>query len=615
MKIANHFKANYLLYAILAIAAFLRLYKIDFQSMWVDEILSMNDSNPSHSMKQLFTDVLYWEQMPHLYFYILRFLFEIFGFTVANGRILSALFGIFGVYAIYLFGRELYNKKAGLIAALFLAVNMFHISYSQEMRPYAMLFLFTTLSFYRLVILIRQPTTRNAIYYGIFTGLIINSHLLGMLTILAQCFVLLFYLINTEKQHRKAFLTTCLIAGGVVLALTLPGQKAIVQALEKKSFWLGPPTPTIYTDMFRDFFSKSEMVLFGAEILMLFYIFSVFKQKQRDGEDSLRKNRLIFSAVLFSIWTLVTLLLPLLKSYLDVSMILYRYFIGLLAVAILIPALATMLIRNKTVQAIAIIYIAGFSLVDLTVVRKYYSTVTKSQVRELTAEIVNRNPDKSQVVAFWCWLFPHYFEGTEVPVNPISQSLEEYVQKLRTGAQKEKPFWFADMNSRPFFLSPENQAYIDQKFILKEKLEYFDAWANYYVPKDMPAGAAADGLSLAMFKPGSPDADGKMTLFNAANLRSDFIALKKGSYQIIVKGQSLPAKPLNGENAHLKIKVNGNEIGNFFLTQKQGGAENVVSFEWPEDRNARFQIIYDNDHFENGQDRNAILYSVQLKKQ
>lgn len=609
MKVINHIKANYLLYAILALAAFLRFYKADFQSLWVDEILTMNDSDPSHTFRQLYNDVLFWEQMPHLYFIMVKIVFSVFGFTSLVGRIFSGVFGVFGVYAIYLLGKAMYDKKAGLIAALFLSVNYFHIFYSQEIRPYGMLFLFTTLSFYRLVFLLKNPSMRNAIYYGIFTGLVINSHLFGMITILAQCILLLFYLIKTPKEQQKSFFMNCLVAGGIILLFAAPGYEAILQVIEKKSFWLGPPTPTIYTDMFREFYGGSEMVLFAINLMFLFYILSVFRQKEK--KDGIINNRLIFSAIIFSIWLLVSLLIPLLKSYLDLPMIIYRYFIGILTIAILIPAIATRLIRNKTASILIVAYITVFSFVDLTVVRKYYSTPTKSQSRELSAEIIKRNPENAKVVAFWTWLFSHYIHSDSgTAIDPVSQSLEEYVNKLKSGAEKEKGFWYADMNSRPFTLSDQNQQYLNEKFILREQLDYVDAWARYYVPKNPPAAESSDNFGLSMFGP--VDNEGKMTLYNNAVLKSDFISLPKGKYMLVIQGQSLPAKPIKGENAHIKVRMNGDDIGNFFLSEK--GSGNKIEIVCEQDKKARFQIIYDNDDVENGRDRNAVLQSVQLKR-
>ena len=181
MKIIKWFKENYWLTCILFVAAFLRIYHANFQSIWLDEILSMNNSNPTLSMKQFYEGIMFWEFIPHMYFLILRFVFDIFGYTTSVARIFSAIIGVFGVYSIYLFGKELINKRTGLLASALVCINFFHISYSQEIRPYGMLFLFTVLSFYRLVIFIKKPTISNGILFGLFTGLYLNCHFFGLI--------------------------------------------------------------------------------------------------------------------------------------------------------------------------------------------------------------------------------------------------------------------------------------------------------------------------------------------------------------------------------------------------------------------------------------------------
>lgn len=485
LDMITHVRNHYWLSLILLLAVCLRFYNLDFQSAWCDEVLSMVDSNPADAFKKLYTNVLYWEQMPHLYFYLLRFVFEAFGFTVLVGRAFSAIIGVLGVYGVYLLGKELYDKRAGLLAALLLSVNAFHIMYSQEMRPYGMFFLFTVLSFYRLVILIKRPSTRHAVYYGIFTGLLINSHLFGMVTIFAQCLLLLAFLLRMPSDARKPFFIKCCIGGGIVLLLTIPVFKPMSRAMEMESFWLGPPTPTVYGDMMREFFGRSEMVLFAVQVLLLFFILLLFRQKQK---GDVRENKLLFTAIILSGWLLVTLLVPIIKSYLDISMIVNRYFIGIVAVLVIAIAVAIRKIANKPMQVIVILYFTVFSLVDLFVVRKYYTTISKTQFRELTVQIRAQNHDKSKIVAYWSRLFAHFFQDD--PAVQIEQSdLENYIGKMRLGNLPPAPFWYADANARPYQLSPEAQAYLDSHYKLIRNIELFDAWARHYVPIAGKAGS------------------------------------------------------------------------------------------------------------------------------
>ena len=618
MKILDMIKTNKLLFLILAIGAILRFYHADFQSIWLDEILSMNNSNPKLTMKQFYDGIMFWEFIPHMYFLILRFVFEIFGYTTLVARIFSAIIGVFGVHAIYLLGKELFNKRSGLIAAALLAVNFFHISYSQEIRPYGMLFLFTVLSFYRLVIFIKKPSFLNGIYYGIFAALYLNCHFFGFITLFSQYLILLVFLIKSAKENRMKFFLFCLVSAVVTLIIFFPAHEALLRVTEIKSFWLQKPGPDAFTSMFKEFFGQSEMVLFVINCVVIFYFINLFQEKASDLKyNTIIENRIIFSFILLFIWLSVSLLIPLLRSYLDVPMILSRYFINLLPVLILVITIGINFIKNNLIKAVVIICLLLFSLIDLFVVKNYYNTVTKSQFRELSKEIISRNPDKSKLVVYWSWLFPYFLEN-DPQIKIEGRSLEDQVAGMKSGSILQNSFWYADANSRPFALTPEDQAYLDQNFYIKEKIELYDAWAYYYVSKNEPTGksntVSAKSFNLNMFSPINLDGNGNLMLFENANLKTGFITLEKGKYELIINGNSLPEKPIKGENAHFKVKLNGEEIGNFNLSENKSNAKNIISFTYSNNEKVRFQLIYDNDVFENGMDRNAVIYSIELKK-
>ena len=83
---------------------------------------------------------------------------------------------------------------------------------------------------------------------------------------------------------------------------------------------------------------------------------------------------------------------------------------------------------------------------------------------------------------------------------------------------------------------------------------------------------------------------------------------------MIIDANSLPENPIGGENAHFKIRLNGIEIGNYYLSEKSNASEKIISFSYDKNEKVRFQLIYDNDLLLDGKDRNAIIRSIKLKK-
>lgn len=45
-------------------------------------------------------------------------------------------------------------------------------------------------------------------------------------------------------------------------------------------------------------------------------------------------------------------------------------------------------------------------------------------------------------------------------------------------------------------------------------------------------------------------------MFENSTIKAPKIAFKKGNYMLIINGNSHPDKPINGENAHLTVKLN-----------------------------------------------------------
>lgn len=70
-----------------------------------------------------------------LYMYLMAGIFALLGSTDVTLRLTSALIGIATVPALYLLGRELYGRRAGLLAAAVMAGNYWHLSMSRNGYP------------------------------------------------------------------------------------------------------------------------------------------------------------------------------------------------------------------------------------------------------------------------------------------------------------------------------------------------------------------------------------------------------------------------------------------------------------------------------------------------
>ena len=184
-KDSKRISLNFILIAIIILATILRFYNLGFQGAWIDEIHTLKEADPDVSLKEFHEVNMFREGIPHFYFLIVRFFGIIFGHSLYTIRVVSVVCGILSVILIYTLAKEISNKQTGYIAAFLLAIHPFHIEYSQEGRPYTLLVLFVILSFYRLILFLKAVNLKNAIYLGIFTGLITNAQPVGIISVIS----------------------------------------------------------------------------------------------------------------------------------------------------------------------------------------------------------------------------------------------------------------------------------------------------------------------------------------------------------------------------------------------------------------------------------------------
>ena len=111
--------------------------------LWNDEYISwMIASRPM--LDGFWAGIKSQCHMPVYYLYLKSFM-AMFGQSDLLLRLTSVLCGTLSIIAMYFTGLEK-DRKTGLIAALFTAISSFLIYYSQEVRFYSLLFLFSALS-------------------------------------------------------------------------------------------------------------------------------------------------------------------------------------------------------------------------------------------------------------------------------------------------------------------------------------------------------------------------------------------------------------------------------------------------------------------------------------
>jgi len=115
---------------IVAIAAIVFFYRIDDESFWIDELISLGDVRDGRGLPP--------RNLMRPLYYILLSVWVQFGTSDAWLRSLSVLFGLGAVVLLYWLGCRIAGKAEGAIAALLFALSPLVINHAQEVRMYVL---------------------------------------------------------------------------------------------------------------------------------------------------------------------------------------------------------------------------------------------------------------------------------------------------------------------------------------------------------------------------------------------------------------------------------------------------------------------------------------------
>lgn len=137
------FLVTVLLVAIATLGTGLRLYELDGDSLWYDEIFTAacSQQNLLAAVACTAADV-----NPPLMYIVTHSFLLFFGDGEFTLRLQAVLFGSLSVLLAYKVGEILWTRKEGLIGAFLLAANAYHVQYSQEARHYGLMVFLALLS-------------------------------------------------------------------------------------------------------------------------------------------------------------------------------------------------------------------------------------------------------------------------------------------------------------------------------------------------------------------------------------------------------------------------------------------------------------------------------------
>lgn len=218
-------KNTLLLGGMVLLSAALSYFFFAGQSLRLDEAQSLWQS--SRSAGDILTIVSQDVHVP-LYEEILHFWRLYIGDSVTSGRLLSLLFFLCSIPAIYALGKLAYNRTIGLFGALLLCISPFMNWYGNEIRMYTLFALMVILNQYFYLRIFKAPERLprehgphdGAAWVGYAVTAVIGAfvHYFFFLNLLAQA---IFYFFEWRRFPKGSFVRF-LITAGLVLAAFAP---------------------------------------------------------------------------------------------------------------------------------------------------------------------------------------------------------------------------------------------------------------------------------------------------------------------------------------------------------------------------------------------------------
>ena len=239
-------KSDHAPIAILLVATALRLYRLDFQSLWWDEGHSISVARaPLAEIPTLPA----MDVHPPLYFELLHIWMDAVGSTEFATRFLSLIFGVLAVALLYRLGRDGGERALGWLAAILGALSPFLVAYSQEVRMYSLVASLSLLSVLTLLRAIHGRSNASWVVYSASSALSLYTHYFSVFLLAFQNLLLAGLAIIQPTWRTRSHMLRWLCSQLGILAMFAPlAYWATRQVASYRNVNLTSPSPAQYLE-------------------------------------------------------------------------------------------------------------------------------------------------------------------------------------------------------------------------------------------------------------------------------------------------------------------------------------------------------------------------------
>jgi mannosyltransferase len=436
-----------LIAALAGVAALLRAYQIDAQSLWLDEALSVWRAR--QPVAAVLAELASTGNHTPLYFVLLSLWVRAVGDGESAVRSLSALFGVATVPVTYLLARRLLGVVPAVAATVLLVVSPIHVRYAQEARTYTLLTLGASVALLALAHILTGDRRRRwwaAIVLSSALTLHLHNTALLFLLALNVAFGAAALLARTTPQFERPRLRDWLLAQAAIVLLWAPWLPTMYAQMRRvdESFWIPPLSIRtilhVISDFVSDFGTPAWAWLWvAATVALLLALLALGRKPALLALLALLVVTPLAAEVLISLRRPILLARTLLWTTVPLYVL-----------------LAAGVAQRRSLAAAAAAALCVFLVGNVLSLHTYFNAFTKEQWREAAATVAARAGEDDRLLfhaRYGQIPFDYYFERLPpharalqvsrrgVPEGPSSRMTEADVMALRDAVAGARCVW------------------------------------------------------------------------------------------------------------------------------------------------------------------------------
>ena len=323
--------------ALVSIGIITIFYQINFDGFWLDEMNSFYVADPSLSFQEtlLRHNESDWHN-PKLFNLILKNFLDLVGYDPSQARYLPLIFGSISLFMFGAISYQIKKDSSFLITTLLACISIYIIKYSQEIRPYSLLLLTSTLNIFFYIKLIKENKKKilNSILFLIFSVLNYSTHPFGLIILFSQIsFSLYRYFFHKKLIKNQLFLYLFVL----IFYFVFNFEYILIQISFEK-YMLSYDIKNVLDGFYFPRFFGSKIMGYTYLVLLFFLI--------------LKNKKIIFIEKNFYLFFLILLFfcyfIPLLYGVIKTPVLHDRYIIFILIpILVLISCLISELLNNR----------------------------------------------------------------------------------------------------------------------------------------------------------------------------------------------------------------------------------------------------------------------------